>query len=945
MNDSTRRTEKTHPTFATALFLLAIALTAISAMADDPPAAKSQATVQSARFSDKGLSIGAGTMGNFTLEYPVLSGDDNKTHKPIEVRPSGNQSTVKYDGGMLLKLSFDKGQLAMTFSNIPGSIKKFRMDMQLGFGWVNGGKYKVAGQDEKPFPAEKPDKPHLFQGNATSITLTNHEGKTLQFGLPDYSYLQLQDNREWGWKMFHMMFMIPYNPGHKVHAIRIGGQAGDGKSQVLVDDLGQNATMDWPQKVKSVAELLKDVEAEKAYYDSLNPPQWDTYGGLPGSGQKLGLKKTGFFHVEKKGERWILVDPEGNAFFHLGICCFGPAAYTYVEGRREQYAWLPPVEGEYRTAWGRDNYWSRTAISFHLANMIRKYGQPMTPETFTEHMIPRVRKFGFNSGGAFSSGRTDEHVKRNFSYVSHLPIQPWSGIPFLGSGVRETFDPFDEKIRQRIDQNFAKSVASRADDPLVIGYYLSNEPLHENVVKLVPTLNGKFACKRRLVQMLQEKYRTIEAFRAAWGIEADSFEALNDKGLAVKTKQAFADMQAYHELFFETYFQLIAETFRKYDRNHMLIGNRWQSGTINNEQLCRIAGKYMDVISFNYYTYGLDKAFLDRIYRWTGGRPMFFSEFYWNSPADSGLPGGVKDISSQEQRGLAYRNYVEQAAKMNYVVGIEWFTLVDCHFTGQWFSRYGGENPNSGLFDVADRPWKEMIAHMVKTNYAIYDVWLGDKPAFVFDDPRFNPKAAAMQTTKIHRATAAMKIDGDADGWPGIPATRISSQRLVNGADAGEIEASFKLCWDDENLYLLADVTDHTPMRNEKEADRLWMGDGLELFVGHEKIDAGGALLFDDRQVLLGAGGGGRHYILNAPQQCECRLAVVAHVDGKGYTLEAAIPFKALNFAPAEGLRIRLDLAVDDSTDGKGRKCQLMWNGTARNSGDRTYWGQAVFVR
>ena len=30
-------------------------------------------------------------------------------------------------------------------------------------------------------------------------------------------------------------------------------------------------------------------------------------------------------------------------------------------------------------------------------------------------------------------------------------------------------------------------------------------------------------------------------------------------------------------------------------------------------------GKYLDVMSFNYYTNGIDKGFLRRIYEWTGG--------------------------------------------------------------------------------------------------------------------------------------------------------------------------------------------------------------------------------------------------------------------------------------------------------------------------------------
>jgi hypothetical protein len=74
-------------------------------------------------------------------------------------------------------------------------------------------------------------------------------------------------------------------------------------------------------------------------------------------------------------------------------------------------------------------------------------------------------------------------------------------------------------------------------------------------------------------------------------------------------------------------------------------------------------------------------------------------------------------------------------------------------------------------------------------------------------------------------------------------------------------------------------------------------------------------------------------------------MTVIPDVDGKGYTLEAAMPFSALGFAPKEGQEILFDLAVDDSSDGKARVRQLVWNGTARNSGDRSAWARAVFAK
>ena len=200
-------------------------------------------------------------------------------------------------------------------------------------------------------------------------------------------------------------------------------------------------------------------------------------------------------------------------------------------------------------------------------------------------------------------------------------------------------------------------------------------------------------------------------------------------------------MRKFTGIFLDAYFRLVTETFHRYDKDHMLIGNRFQPRTINNETVCRLSGTYMDLVSFNYYTYGLDRDLLARIRGWIGDKPMFFSEFYYSSPPDSGLSGGGKDLSIQRERGLAYRHYVEQAAALGYVVGIEWFTLVDQAATGRFFEKYNGEAANTGLIAVTDRPWKAMLAEMMKTNYDIYDVCFGQRPPFVFHDPRFTPPA------------------------------------------------------------------------------------------------------------------------------------------------------------------------------------------------------------
>lgn len=903
----------------------------------------------SVRLSNNGVAIDAGGLGSFTLEYPVLIGDRwDKVRKPIETSVAGNTAAIKFDAGARIDVALQGGELTLTPVNLPGDAKSIRLNMLIDFNISNGGTWKAGAGADTPFPAEKPAKPHLLQGNADSFTLKSFEGGTLTFAVPAGSFHQLTDNREWGWKIFAWQVSNPCFPGSGPFKVKITSTSpAPGAAKTLVDRFGQNTRMDYPDKVKSEDELKKDIAAEAEYLASLHPPERDAFGGLPGSKEKLGLKQTGFFHVEKRAERWILVDPAGNAFFHLGLCGFGPSDdYTYVKGREHIYEWLPAHDSEFKSTFHPNSYWNPDVLSFHLVNTIRKFGRAYTSAEFTARTIERVRKWGFNSAGAFGAGDDGARRTAQFPHVSSLPLSTWEGFADI-PGAHGSFDPFDEKIRERCEKNFAEKLPARADDPLLIGYFLNNEPLYEDLPRAIPALDGKHPCKRRLAQMLEEKYKSIAEFNRAWETTFASFADVTERGLPVKTRAASADVQEFTGLFLDTYFRLVTETFRKYDKNHLLIGNRLQSGTINNEQLCRLSGKYLDVVSFNYYTYHLDTDFLKRIHGWTGGRPMFLSEFYYSSPKDSGLPGGGKDVGSQTERGLGYRNYVEQAAALGFVVGIEWFTLIDQSFTGRFFDKYNGENGNTGILSVTDRPWKPMLAEMMKCNYDIYAVQFGERAPFHYDDPRFRG-AGGRKVAKIARATGPITINGLAANWPGTPAETISASRRVQGADAAGLEASFKLCWNDANLYVLAHVSDATPMKNENKSSSIANGDAIELFIGHEQPDQAGPLLASDRRLLFSAGqgrGASQWHLVNTKAQPACQLSVTADVDGKGYTLEAAIPFAALGFVPKEGDEILFDLAVDDSADGQARARQLMWNGTARNATERTAWARAAFAK
>lgn len=895
-------------------------------------------------FVDKGVQIDCGSMGSFVLCYPVLETVAGKL-APSE-KKLGEEAILNYPSGVSLKMAItgDK-KIVLKFSGDTGGIKTFRMaDLLIPTHFGEGGEWKAGDSEKKIFPKEKPAKPHLYQGSVGRFEFSSPEGGAIRFSLPPYSFQQLQDNREWKWDTFAWLFQTPFTEGTSTYEVSVEVvSASKSASVVLVDRFGQSAKKSFPGKIKDEADLKADVASEATLYTSQPKLNWDGYGGLLDSGAKLGLQKTGFFHVEKKGERWFLVNPDGNVFFQTGICGFGTGEdYTYVDGRESIYEWIPPRDGAMGAAWHPNQYWKKYAASYYIANVVRKYGS-FTEEELAARMVDRVRAFGFNSVGAFT-GISPSFATKNFPYVRTLPLSEWVFAPEV-RGVRGVFDPFDEKNLKKMDELFSGSVKAASEDPLLIGYFLANEQAFEDIPRAIPQLDGKNACKRKLVEFLKGRYQTIDAFNAAWALKASSFETLADQGLALTTKESFADMQAYTELFLETYFRSIQETFKKYDKRHLLIGNRWQPGTANSEQLCRISGKYMDVQSINYYTYGIDAGFLKRLYEWGGKKPLLLSEFFYTSGKEANTAERSHEMATQKERGQAYRQYLENAASLGYVVGIEWFTLIDQAVTGRFFSKYNGERYNTGLFNVADRPYADMLSEMLVANQNLYEVLLNGKKPYQIKDARFGSEGTAIRKAEAGLPEGPMAIDGLVSGWPGRPPEAISRTRIVSGGNGGSTEANFKLAWDEKKLYVLVNVVDATPMKNERSGSELWMGDGVELFIGSESLDRGGALLFSDRQILLGAGKNNQFHAVKQASQPAIETAVVPSVDGKGYTLEAAIPWSALGIAPKENLEILFDLAVDDSVDGKDRSWQIVWNGTDRNSGDRGAWGRLRLAR
>ncbi|MDI4646942.1 chitobiase/beta-hexosaminidase C-terminal domain-containing protein [Cohnella hashimotonis] len=503
--------------------------------------------------------------------------------------------------------------------------------------------------------------------------------------------------------------------------------------EVQLDRFGQMEDASFAGKVTSESQLAADAKADKAYYDSLQAPAGrDDYGGLAGSKDKYGFKATGYFAIQRLNGRPVMTTPSGNLYFSLAVNgVTANETYSLVKGRETLYESVPPYAGEYKPAWlGTDSF------SYYVANKYRKSGVFPTEHDIYMEAIGRLEKWGFNGIGGFSPEKYGEEGL--FPYMRMLPLDSMSWAKIDGL---KFFDIYAPGAETKLDQAFAQAVAPYKDDPMLVGYFIGNEYDFHKFYQVVPGLKAsKAAIKGRLVQRLASKYGTIGAFNKAWGTDFASFDSLKEAKLPVDTKTAWSDMNGLFAEYLDRFYGTVAKLFRKYDSHHLLLGDRWTVTAFRDAKLrgmlAAAEGKYVDVISLNYYSHKVETELLDDLYA-KAGKPIMMSEFGYGT-SEQGLAQLIQNAASnQAQRGIRYRNYVEGVASLRYVVGANVFNYVDQaglgrHWQGQW-----GEHYNSGLVNVADRPYKDYLTAAKATNDDIYRIMLGQRPKYFYD---FNKK-------------------------------------------------------------------------------------------------------------------------------------------------------------------------------------------------------------
>ncbi|MFN8242104.1 MAG: agarase [Bacteroidales bacterium] len=412
----------------------------------------------------------------------------------------------------------------------------------------------------------------------------------------------------------------------------------------------------------------RTVELLPGFKDQAGTVTNSRYGGR--TDRKV--KATGFYRVEKIGDRWWCVDPDGYLYLNIALNSISP-------GGSEK---------------------NKKALS-------EKFG---SPEKWISETLEMLKENGFNCAGSWSDHKAiiAENMKSPtpFAYTVNLNFMSSYGKERGGTFQQpghtgypnDVIFVFDSEWEKFCDRH-AKQATQYKDDPAFFGYFSDNEmPFRlkslDNYLSLPAGDEGRIAAEKWLLEK---------------GIKK---EAIDDN-----IRSEFLYLVA------EKYFSAVSKALKKYDPNHMYIGARFYSGERNIESFMRSAGRYLDIVSINYYNKWTPDA--SEMMKWTDwtGRPFIITEYYTKGE-DSGMPntsGAGWIVKTQRDRGLFYQNYNLALLQTKSCVGWHYFKYQDNDPTAKGVDPSNTDS-NKGIVNNEFEVWKDFMLLIKELNTKAYNL-------------------------------------------------------------------------------------------------------------------------------------------------------------------------------------------------------------------------------
>jgi len=358
-------------------------------------------------------------------------------------------------------------------------------------------------------------------------------------------------------------------------------------------------------------------------YRQVNDKSLDAYGGMTGRR----VKATGFFYVANIHGRWWSVDPEGNLFIDKGVNDIN-MGQSVNNKTAFGNLFTNPADWAFKTTQMLRELGFNGAGAWSVYPVLKDLDNKVQPLAYTV-MLDFMGSYGKNKGTYQQSG--------------HL------GYPDNAIFV---FDPGFEKF---CDQ-YARQISANKNDKNLYGYFSDNElPFY----------------RKSLDNYLSKKDTNDPGYIAAqkWIID----HHYNQTAITDQMRNEFLGFIV------DRYLSIVSKAIKKYDPNHMYIGCRFNGYEKTVKEVITAAGKYLDLVSVNYYDHWTPDA--GDMKNWTAwsGKPFIITEWYVKGE-DSGMgnySGAGWVVKTQQERGVFYQNFTLGLLESGNCVGWHWFKYQD----------------------------------------------------------------------------------------------------------------------------------------------------------------------------------------------------------------------------------------------------------------------------
>ncbi len=490
----------------------------------------------------------------------------------------------------------------------------------------------------------------------------------------------------------------------------------------LIDDIGQSTLHDWTGKTESADQMKQNLQIRLSESNHTWPVTMSEWGGWK---EKRLDKGTGFFRIHHDGNRWWLIDPSGYYFWSAGMDCVRVDTTANFYLLEDALSWIPEKEDEYADIFSERN--GHPFINYLAANFIRTFGVDGWRDKWAKIALDELKRLRINTVGNWSEWEYASETK--FPYVRPMSFRP--------QRVADIYRDFPDVYHDDFDKDaieYAQELSDTKDDPALIGYFMMNEPTwaFSSELPAVGMLYNTPMCETRqeLKRFLSDIYGGDEAFSKGWKMQVTLDQVGEGNWNKRFTKEALIDLESFSQVMVERYFSILARYCKQVDPNHLNLGIRYAGVPPK----WAVEGmRSFDVFSMNNYRDKVPFDVTEEIQQLLK-MPVIIGEWHFGA-LDVGLPSsGIGHVHTQEDRGKAYRIYIEDAAANPNCIGTHWFTLYDQSALG----RFDGENYNIGFLDVCNRPHTPLCEAAIISHENIYQIAAGKIAPFA-ETPEYLP--------------------------------------------------------------------------------------------------------------------------------------------------------------------------------------------------------------